>query len=135
MPEPLPYSDDQMLDFIAKLDSCGKITVSDWEAGFIESILKGKKFYSDKMRLAVIRMIEKHAPKIPWSPRKEDVKDPTPTAPSPHSSLDDDLGIGVDAPPTIVQMGGSPPIDFTGVTPPVNEARAPDPADDDLFPP
>lgn len=61
-------ADEALLQFLKKLDeSVDKVTVTDWEAKFIESqLIKGYTAFSVKQREIIESMMTKYAGLIGW---------------------------------------------------------------------
>ena len=52
-------------EFLRKLDESDRVTVSDWEAKFIESNLD-RDYFTDKQVEIVEKMVSKYGAKIGW---------------------------------------------------------------------
>jgi len=60
-------ADKERLKFLIRLDQAENVSVSDWEAKFIEShISKAFVDFSPKQREAVDKMIERYGGRIGW---------------------------------------------------------------------
>jgi len=60
--------DSERLKFLIRLDNAENVTVSDWEASFIEShIGKAYASFSPKQREAIDKMIGKYGRHIGWA--------------------------------------------------------------------
>ena len=60
-------ADKERLKFLIRLDQAENVSVSDWEAGFIEShISKAYVEFGPKQREVVDKMIEKYGGRIGW---------------------------------------------------------------------
>lgn len=58
-----PDDNAALRDFLKKLDDSDKVTVSDWEAQFIESNLT-RDFFSAKQREIVMKLMDKYGTRI-----------------------------------------------------------------------
>ena len=56
------YESESLRDFLKRLDEAD-VTVSDWEAGFIESNLT-REHFSEKQREIVLKLMEKYSRRI-----------------------------------------------------------------------
>jgi len=65
---PLDSADAQRLAFLRKLDEAvDRVSVTDWEAEFIESHLsKGVPDFSPKQRAVIDKMVERYGKQIGW---------------------------------------------------------------------
>lgn len=60
-------ADKERLKFLCRLDLSDSVSVTDWEASFIEShIGEAHVDFSPKQREAIDRMIEKYGARIGW---------------------------------------------------------------------
>ena len=58
-----PDDNAALRDFLKKLDNSDEVTVSDWEAQFIESNLT-RDFVSGKQREIVMKLMDKYGKRI-----------------------------------------------------------------------
>jgi len=58
-----PDDNAALRDFLKKLDNSDEVTVSDWEAQFIESNLT-RDFFSGKQREIVMKLMDKYGKRI-----------------------------------------------------------------------
>jgi len=60
-----PDDSEELRRFLKMLDGSDAVSVSDWEAQFIESNLT-REFFSAKQREIVMKMMEKYGQRIGW---------------------------------------------------------------------
>lgn len=60
-----PDDSEELRRFLKMLDGSEAVSVSDWEAQFIESNLT-REFFSAKQREIVMKMMEKYGQRIGW---------------------------------------------------------------------
>lgn len=59
------YTQIDLRDFLHSLDN-SKISITDWEAEFLDSMFGWDRDFSPKQCMAIERMIEKYAEQINW---------------------------------------------------------------------
>lgn len=60
-----PDDSQALRDFLKMLDDSDAVSVSDWEAGFIESNLS-REHFSAKQREIVMKLMDRYGKRIDW---------------------------------------------------------------------